>query len=64
MYICQTYVAVSYQWGDDPPTSSPQLVVVVNGQVVKLRLNLWLLLVHLCEHLDKHQRFWADAIFV
>lgn len=53
----QRYTAVSYVWG--PP--SPCQWILVNGQVRKIRFNLWQFL----EEMRYQQRsglFWADAI--
>jgi hypothetical protein len=54
-----TYVALSYTWGP-PSTVYP---VLVDGQVLDIRENLWLLLHEMQKHEDKRS-FWADAICI
>lgn len=55
------YTAVSYNWGDDPPTE----IIFLNGQWFRIRLNLWICLYALgrCPEAP-WTHLWVDAICI
>ncbi|KAH7129229.1 heterokaryon incompatibility protein-domain-containing protein [Dactylonectria macrodidyma] len=56
------YTAVSYTWGDEPPSQTIQL----DGQSFSVRLNLWSCLHYISSHARNAgvEYLWADAICI
>jgi Heterokaryon incompatibility protein (HET) len=62
---CGSYVALSYEWGEE----EPQIEIKINGQWFLIRHNLWLFLSVIKSKRNSNRwpnglRFWIDAICI